>query len=59
MYFKHKISRQKQKNLKRMLKLIYFFSMSKLIELYFQPFQTPLLSISHEKHPCQYMMKFE
>ncbi len=58
-YFKHKTTKQKQKNLKTMLRLINIFSTSKLIVPYFQPFQTPLLSISHEKHPFQYMMKFE
>jgi len=42
-----------------MLKLIKVFFVSKLIVLYFQPFQTPLLNSSHEKHPFQYMMKFE
>jgi hypothetical protein len=41
-----------------MLKLTYF-SMSKLIAHYFQPFWAPLLNIGYEKHPCEYVMNFE
>jgi len=51
MYLNTKQLEKNKKNLKTMLKLIKLFFVSKLIVPYFQPFQTPLLSSSHEKHP--------
>jgi hypothetical protein len=36
------------------LKLTYF-SMSKLVVPYFQPFLTPLFNIGYEKHPFRYV----
>ncbi len=42
------------KNLEMVLKLTYF-SMSKLVVPYFQPFLTPLFNIGYEKHPFRYV----
>jgi hypothetical protein len=57
-YFKTYKIGQKHKNLERMLKLRYF-SMSKFMVLYFQPFLTLAFSIDHEKHHCRYVMNFD
>jgi hypothetical protein len=40
------------------LKLAYF-SMSKLMMLYFEPFWTPPFSFGHEKKSIEYVMDFE